>query len=80
MQRIILKSGKMICHFISDQDSPFYQTQQFTAILRFVQTMPAGYKMYEKNDTLRLSHQEVDGITDAIQKLEPLMDLKEVVG
>jgi transcription-repair coupling factor (superfamily II helicase) len=78
MEKIILKGGKMICHFIADQESPFYSTSQFTAILRFIQKMPAGYKMYERNDTLRLSHQEVSGITDAIAKLEPLKSLESV--
>jgi len=36
-EKIILKSGKMIAHFISSQEHPYYQSQQFTAILKTIQ-------------------------------------------
>ena len=47
-ERLILKKGKMIGYFISDQQSPFYQTETFTKVLQFVQQNMAICKMKEK--------------------------------
>ncbi len=33
MLKIILKNGKMICYFIEDQDSPYYQSEVFGRII-----------------------------------------------
>lgn len=68
-EKIILKGGKMLAHFIKDQAHPFYQSHQFTAILRHVQEGRPGLKMYEKNDTLRLSLSEIETISDCLERM-----------
>ncbi len=37
LERVILKQNRMIGYFIADQQSEFYQTENFTQILKFVQ-------------------------------------------
>ena len=37
MERISLKGGKMICYFVSKENSPYFQTQIFSSILMYVQ-------------------------------------------
>ncbi|NNC83799.1 MAG: transcription-repair coupling factor [Flavobacteriales bacterium] len=68
-EKIILRGEKMIGHFIKDQEHLYYQSQQFTAILRAIQRGMPGVKMYEKNDTLRLSIKEVESIYDCLARL-----------
>jgi transcription-repair coupling factor (superfamily II helicase) len=41
MERIILKSQKMICHFISDQKSPSINPPVFGQVLQYVQAKSA---------------------------------------
>jgi len=78
-EKIILRSGKMVAHFISDQKHPYYQSPQFTAILRVIQQGRPGMKMYEKKDTLRLSFSDVHSISDCLRKVAELRDVEVVV-
>jgi transcription-repair coupling factor (superfamily II helicase) len=66
-QKILLKSDKMICSFIADQGSPYYQSEIFTKFLSFIQSNPPGVKMYERNNGLRLSVENIKSVEDAIQ-------------
>ena len=37
-EKLVLKKGKLIGYFISRQDSPYYQSEQFNAVLQFLKT------------------------------------------
>ena len=69
-EKVLLKSGKMICYYISKQDSPYYQSETFTQMLRLVQSNKAGIKMYEKNHSLRLSVEHIASVSKAIAFLK----------
>ena len=56
---IILKNKKMSCYFISDQQSPFYQSEVFTRVLSYVQHNPNKCRMKEKNNKLSISFEKV---------------------
>jgi transcription-repair coupling factor (superfamily II helicase) len=69
MERIILKNGKMICYFVANQNSPFYQSESFTKVLRYVQSNYDA-KMKENNNKLTLSFEPVRSVQDAIARLK----------
>jgi len=71
-EKLTLKSGKLIGFFVSKQDSPYFESRAFTAVLDFIKNNPPGYKMYEKSGLLRLSVAGVNTISDAIDHLEPV--------
>jgi transcription-repair coupling factor (superfamily II helicase) len=73
-----MKKGKMIGYFIADQQSDFYQSTQFTTVLRFIQGNPNLGKLKEKEtrNGLRLllvfDHiKTLDRAYKAIQPLSP---------
>ena len=70
-EKLTLKGGKMIGFFIANQQSPYYQSSAFSRVLHFIKSNPSGYKMYEKNDSLRLLKGDVTDILSAIEALEP---------
>lgn len=72
IERIILKDKKMICYFISDQQSPYYQSPIFTKVLQFVQQNPGKCRMKEKKDKLSLSFEQVKSIQTAKAILEQI--------
>lgn len=72
-EKLVLKGRKMICHFVSDQESPFYQSSKFTRILGFIKAYPTLGKMYEKNDSLRMSFVEIDRIEKAVDVLQKMI-------
>ncbi len=72
IERIILKNQKMICYFISDQQSAYYQSPIFSKVLGFVQANPAKCRMQEKKDKLSLSFDHVKTISVAKVILEEI--------
>lgn len=62
IERIILKNGKMICYFVSDQESPFYKTKAFVSIVQFVQKSNFNGKMKEQNQKLILTFPNIQNI------------------
>ena len=73
IEKIVLKSEKMIAYFITDQNHSFYQSETFTKILRFIQKNPAGYAMAEKNNKLRLTHVYITSTSEAISALKSIL-------
>ena len=70
MEKIILKNKKMICQFISDPQSPFYQSPVFVKILHYVQTHPQTCRMKEGNNRLSLTFEKVKSVKQAKVVLE----------
>ncbi len=48
LERVVMKKGRFIGYFISDQQSDFYQSPAFSKMLQFVQTHSQTVKMKEK--------------------------------
>lgn len=71
-EKLTLKGGKLIGFFVSNQQSSYYQSSAFSRVLQFIKSNPSGYKMYEKNDSLRLSSSDVRTIQMAIESLRPI--------
>ncbi|MDG1781637.1 MAG: transcription-repair coupling factor [Flavobacteriales bacterium] len=71
-EKLILKSDKMIGYFVSNQESPYYQSKKFTTVLDFIKHNPNRGKMYEKNGSLRMSFANVASVEEAINILKQL--------
>ena len=65
MERIILKNQKMVCHFISNPQSPFYQSPTFGKVLQYVQTHHQTCRMKEGNNKLSLTFEKVKTVKKA---------------
>ncbi len=48
VEKLIMKQGKLIGYFIQDQQSGFYQSDDFSKVLQFVQMNASKCKMKEK--------------------------------
>lgn len=48
LERVVMKKGRLVGYFISDQQSDFYQSPAFGKMLQFVQTYSPRVKMKEK--------------------------------
>ncbi|MRI00768.1 transcription-repair coupling factor [Kriegella sp. EG-1] len=75
LEKVVLKKGKLIGYFISDQQSDFYQCSTFTKVLQFVQTNPRKCKMKEKQTRnglrLLLVFEGISSIEKALHALAP---------
>jgi transcription-repair coupling factor (superfamily II helicase) len=69
LERLVIKSGKMIGYFIADPQSHFYETEVFTQVLNHIQRNARGCKLSEKNERLRIIFDEVKHIKDAYEQI-----------
>lgn len=72
-EKLILKQGKFIGYFISNEESPYYQSAAFTRVLNFVQKNQGTVALREKNKRLSLVFTNVKSIPSAIAAIEKLL-------
>jgi transcription-repair coupling factor (superfamily II helicase) len=74
IEKLVLKQGKMIGYFVSDQQSDYYQSGRFHQVLQFVQKQSALCKMKEKQTPnglrLLLTFDNVKSIRRALELME----------
>ncbi|NVK64232.1 MAG: transcription-repair coupling factor [Flavobacteriales bacterium] len=73
IERLILKSEKMIGYFVANPKSPYYESPVFTKVLDYVSKNPNGVKLSEKNDRLRIIYSNVKGLEDARNRLNAVL-------
>ena len=71
-EKFVLKQERLIGYFVSDPDSPFYQSDKFQRVLYFLKDQPKA-QMKERNKKLYLSFSEVKTVNEAIKLLEPVL-------
>ncbi|MFJ1426640.1 transcription-repair coupling factor [Capnocytophaga canimorsus] len=74
IEKLVMKNGKMTGYFISDQESPFYQSSRFQKVLQFVQRHPDRCKMQEKETRnglrLLLHFNSINTIAQALKVMQ----------
>ena len=76
MEKIMLKGGKMIAAFIADEDSPFFQGSTFARILNYLKHHARDTKMYQRNNALRMSIENITSPLTALRVLEDIAGLR----
>jgi len=71
-EKIILRNAKMMLHFISDQESPYFKSDVFAKILSFVQHHPKNIQLKEVKNKLTLSFENIQNIEKAIETLKQI--------
>ncbi len=79
-EKIVLKKGTMLCYFIKNSDSSYYQSGQFQTILLYIQQNPnlAQFKEKPQKDGLPVLMLRFDRV-DSIKKALDLLKRFEVV-
>lgn len=73
LDKIVLKAGKMIGYFVSNPQSPFYDSVVFTRILDYIQKNPSVAKLSEKNDRLRIIYSDIQSLEQGHNQLEKIL-------
>jgi len=78
LEKVVMKQGKLIGYFITDQKSGFYQSSGFTKVLQFVQQNPSACKMKEKQTRnglrLLLTFENIKTVKQALVVLKPIVN------
>ncbi len=79
-EKIILKNNTMLCYFVSDKNSAFYDSKIFQNILQYISTRK-HLEFKQKNDKLYLKFENIKSVKAALDKIEQMhkivFDVKE---
>jgi len=69
IEKLILRNQVMTSYFLSNETSAYYQSDMFTAVLKYVQTHTSSCRMKEGAGKLTITFQRVTSISDALKVL-----------
>jgi transcription-repair coupling factor (superfamily II helicase) len=72
-EKLILKNNRVVGYFVQNVNSPYYQSEAFTKVLKFVQHNQRICKMKETNGKLSLSFENIKSIDAAINALKGIV-------
>ena len=72
LERLVIKSTKLVGYFISNSQSEFFETPVFSNLLNKMTAIGEGYRLVQQNEKLRLVIEPVKHIKDAFEKLSVL--------
>lgn len=75
IEKLILKNGQMICHFVSDLKSSFYQSDTFDRILQYVQGHFRQTKLREAQGKRSMVLNQILNTQAAYEELKKMSDL-----
>ena len=71
-ERLMLKMGRMTMFFVSNPNSPYYQSQAFDSILNYIASNPRRCNIRENNGKRSLVVNDVKTVEDAIAVFEEI--------
>ncbi|MFO0322495.1 MAG: transcription-repair coupling factor [Bacteroidota bacterium] len=74
-EKLALKNGKMLCYFLSKQDSDYYNSPIFKAVILYVQKNHKYCQMKESHHKLWLTIEGVKSIKYAVHHLNQIKEL-----
>ena len=66
LEKIVIRNRKMLCYFIKDKNSFYYQSSVFSDVLNYVQLTHNKCQLKEANDRLTMTFENVRSIPEAI--------------
>jgi transcription-repair coupling factor (superfamily II helicase) len=72
-EKIMIKNNTMVMHFISNQDSPYYQSEVFSKILTYVQNNPRQFRLKE-GKKLTMTVDNTDNMNKALQIIKEMRE------
>ena len=70
MERVKVKNGLMIVHFVGEENSPFYKSEAFMTLLQRVTQRPDRFVLKQHNNRLAMTVRNVKDVEDAYKTLE----------
>ncbi len=71
-EKITLKNNKMLAYFLSKQDSDYYNSPMFKAVLSYAQKTPKQANLKEQNNKLWLTIENIKSVDEAIVVFEKI--------
>ncbi|MGE5424773.1 MAG: transcription-repair coupling factor [Syntrophothermus sp.] len=68
-EKLVLRNNRLTCYFISNEESPYFQSTKFTFILEYIRNNPGYGAMKMEKEKLSLQFREIKSVEKAIEKI-----------
>ena len=75
MEKVVLKQGKMILHFVSDEHTRYFQSPAFGKILAYLQKYPRRCQLREIKGKRSMVVGQVDTVKCGMEILQEILNL-----
>ncbi|MHC1707790.1 MAG: transcription-repair coupling factor [Bacteroidales bacterium] len=75
-EKIVLRNSMMTGYFVTNPESPYYQSENFTRVLQYVQTNPRLCSMKEGNEKLSLTFKTSRTLEDGLKVFRTLLGIE----
>lgn len=72
MERVKVRNGLMIVHFVGDESSPYYKSETFMQLLQRVTADPSRFVLKQHNNRLAMTVRQIKDIEEAYRVLRSL--------
>ncbi|MBO7195430.1 MAG: transcription-repair coupling factor, partial [Alistipes sp.] len=72
MERVKVKNGLMIVHFVGEENSPYYKSDVFMNLLKTITSQPDRFVLKQHNNRLAMTVRRVADLTEAVKVLKSL--------
>ena len=72
MERVKVKNGLMIVHFVGEEHSPYYKSETFMTLLQRVTQRPDRFVLKQHNNRLAMTVRNIKDVEDAYKTLREL--------
>ena len=77
LERVKVKNGLMIVHFVANQQSPYFKSDTFMNLLRSITAQPQKFVLRQNNNRLAMTVRAINSIESAWQTLHSLRSSTE---
>jgi transcription-repair coupling factor (superfamily II helicase) len=72
MERVKVKNGLMIVHFIADNSSPYFKSEVFMELLKRITQQPERFVLKQHNNRLAMTVRKIEDVKHAVEVLRSL--------
>ena len=75
IEKVILKAGRMTLYFVSNLESPYYQSMAFGKIIDYMSKYPRNCNLREQNGKRSMVIKEIRDVVSAVRILQEIISL-----
>ena len=76
IEKIFLKSGRMTLFFVSNPDSPYYQSEAFGKIIGYMSRYPRQCNLREQNGKRSMIIKDIKDVQSAVRELQEITSIQ----
>lgn len=76
IEKIFLKSGRMTLFFVSNPDSPYYQSEAFGKIIGYMSRYPRACNLREQNGKRSMVIKDIKDVQSAVRELQEITSIQ----